>query len=101
MTELRKLYEKHMKAWRNRGDSLSAYYYSLEKTNVPEIDEILATVAFAGKMYHHTTDWEDNLWDEPISVVDMINEAARRAAEAWKANSGKPLPTPPQETDNG
>lgn len=59
---------------------LNAYYYSFEPTGVAEIDEILQMVAMAGRHYHNTNEWTDPDLEGGISVVDMIQEAAIRAA---------------------
>lgn len=57
--------------------SINSYYFSFSPTRSEEINEILRTVAAAGKSYHHTEDWEDG---EP-SCVDDIQDAANVAAE--------------------
>jgi hypothetical protein len=61
------------------------YYIHFEATGVPEIDRLLSAVGLAGKMYHHTSDWnEDDADYGPIrkgeSPVDFIQRAARDAA---------------------
>lgn len=63
---------------------MDAYYYGFYKTGVREIDEILSAVAMAGKGYHHTESWTDDLYGEDYSYVDMIQELANRAAKKLK-----------------
>ncbi len=62
---------------------MNAYYYSFNKTGVREIDEILSAVAMAGKGYHHTEEWDDNIYGEDYSYVDLIQEIANRTAKKW------------------
>ena len=59
----------------------SAYWFSLDKTGVSEIDEILRLIAEAGKAYHSTEFWNDayDESDEP-SYIERIQEAANKAA---------------------
>jgi len=63
---------------------MRAYYYGFDKTGVREIDEILSAVAMAGKGYHHTENWSDELYSEPYSYIDLIQEMANRAARKLK-----------------
>ena len=69
-----------------RGESrLRACYYGFKPTGVDEIDDILACVAAAGKGYHCTSDWAEEpageeMWGEGKSYIDLIQEAADRAA---------------------
>lgn len=62
---------------------MNAYYYGFEATGVAAIDEILEAVAWAGKAYHHTEDWNERSHEES-SVVDMIQAAAGRAAAKFQ-----------------
>lgn len=50
-----------------------AYYYEFEATGDDKIDAILEAVAFAGKRYHHTNDWDEE-------VIGAIQRAANRAS---------------------
>lgn len=59
-------------------ENLSAYYFSFETTGNTEIDRILGAVAWAGKAYHHTEDWDND--DLGLSCVDNIQNAANLAA---------------------
>lgn len=73
---------------------LDAYHYGFAATGVREIDEILSAVACAGKSYHHTEYWSDAPGGEP-SYVELIQEAADRAAsaiQALKEGQGRPMP---------
>lgn len=71
-------------------NSLNAYYYGFDRTGVALIDDILAAVAAAGKAFHHTEDWDDVMeYDYRCikagqSPIDAIQEAANRAAEAFR-----------------
>ena len=62
---------------------LLAYYYSFDETGVEEIDNVLAAVAWAGKAYHNTSDWNDTDIEE-TSVADQIQAAAGDAAAKFK-----------------
>lgn len=42
---------------------LNAYYYSFQQTGVEAIDRILSAVACAGKAFHHTEQWTDDVYD--------------------------------------
>lgn len=66
-----------------------AYYYSFTPTGIYEIDLILSAVACAGKSFHYTADWIDDSscgWinHEGASPVDWIQNAANKAAIAWR-----------------
>lgn len=58
---------------------LSAYYYAFDATGVQEIDRILCSVASAGKSYHHTDDWSEE-------VIEPIQNAAKEAAARIEAD---------------
>jgi hypothetical protein len=71
------------------------YYIHFEPTGVPEIDRLLSAVGLAGKMYHHTSDWNEDDADygsvrKGESPVDFIQRAANDAARAARL-------TPPAE----
>ena len=76
---------------------MEAYYYSFESTGCEEIDRILSAVACAGKAFHHTDQWNDEIWDgtpedrrpdpyEPFlrgwTPIEWIQNAANDAAVA-------------------
>lgn len=78
---------------------MGAYYYWFDRTGEPAIDAILSAVAYAGKAFHGTEDWDlTDVNYGPIrgdmSAVDVIqaaaNEAARQlshpapAEQAWR-----------------
>jgi len=67
---------------------MDAYYYSFQKTGIPEIDKILSAVACAGKAFHHTQDWCDECseWEPHTGKcpVDWIQNAANEAADKLK-----------------
>lgn len=73
---------KAMESIEQRRDSgnLRAYYYAFTPTGNADIDLILAAVASAGKMYHHTDGWSDD--DYGPSCIELIQEAANRAARS-------------------
>lgn len=60
--------------------NLDAYYYGFYPTNCEQVDRLLGTVAYAGKCYHHTEDWEDKN-SEGVSPIDNIQAAAIEAAD--------------------
>lgn len=63
---------------------MDAYYYGFDATGVRAVDEILSAVAAAGKMYHGTDQWTDVTEWAPVSPVEMIQQAANRAAESFR-----------------
>jgi len=63
---------------------MQAYYFGFDPTGVLAIDRILSAVAVAGKMYHSTADWNDDL-DEP-SYAARIQLAANEAAAEWQVS---------------
>lgn len=75
---------------------MDAYYYGFGSTGVPEIDKILSAVACAGKAYHHTECWQNDC--EPYkghsgnSPVEWIWNAAKEAADKWRADDSSPTP---------
>jgi hypothetical protein len=64
---------------------LSAYYYGFDPTDVEEIDLILAAVATAGKLTHHTEWWNDVIDYYGESPVGFIQRMAEQAAEQVKS----------------
>ncbi len=68
---------------------MNAYYYGFRPTGVRAVDEILSAVACAGKAYHHTDAWCDGYGDEP-SYVELIQEAADRAANLLREKPTEP-----------
>ena len=71
---------------------MSAYYYEFEPTGVKEVDELLSAVAWAGKAFHHTSQWNDECsnygpsvdTENGITPVDWIQNAANRCAKQIK-----------------
>lgn len=61
--------------------NLAAYYYAFTPTGVLAVDRILAAVARAGKLYHHTEDWNETPTVDGQSPVHSIQDAANRAAD--------------------
>lgn len=60
---------------------MCAYYYSFTPTGVRSVDEVLSSVAFAGKAFHDTEQWTDGCgFLDGKSCRDLIQEAAARAA---------------------
>ena len=77
---------------------MNAYYYGFEPTGVEEIDLILSAVACAGKGYHLTEDWNEELGFEhpPFrgkTYIEWIQNAAIDAAEALRTSQDKGEPT--------
>ena len=83
---------------------MQAYYYSFTPTGVEAIDRLLSAVAWAGKAYHHTDGWTDEVYDlnaagekvprpyEPFlrgwTPAEWIQNAAVDAAAAFTARPG-------------
>lgn len=69
---------------------MDAYYYGFDMTGIAIIDRILSAVACAGKSFHHTQDWNDEVspYGEHLrgnSPVEWIQNAANDAAELLRA----------------
>jgi hypothetical protein len=87
---------------------MDAYYYSFDPTGERLVDEVLSAVAWAGKAYHHTGDWNKecggyygpyNRGDTPVGYIqpkaaecaatltDLHDRlaAAERERDEWKA----------------
>jgi hypothetical protein len=76
---------------------MSAYYYGFSETGVKDIDLILSSVATAGKAYHHTDQWHDDVSYsypnmEGKNPVEWIQNAANSAAYIWKTRSDQCIP---------
>jgi len=75
---------------------LDAYYYGFTPTGNEAIDRILCAVACAGKAYHHTEDWNDDVSGpyEPFlrgkTVAEWIQNAANDAAASLSNGVLKP-----------
>lgn len=82
---------------------MDAYYYSFDKTGVPEIDRILSAVACAGKACHHTEGWNDESTPYPghdgETPAEWIQNAANDAAKILQENAR--AMTPATESDYG
>jgi hypothetical protein len=64
-----------------RGDRrFNAYYFSFDPTGNEDIDRILAAVALAGKMFHHTEGWTEDDIGWGYDLIDLIQAAANTAA---------------------
>jgi hypothetical protein len=74
---------------------LDAYYYSFNETGVPAVDKVLSAVACAGKAFHHTDSWRDDV-DFPESYAEHLRG---RCPMEWIQNAAidaaKELSTPP------
>src|SRR5690606_14490335 len=82
----------------------NAYYYSFERTGVPEVDAILSALAWAGKGMHSTQNWSDaeynfgyGPFDAGLSYVDVIQAAANEAAERIRSLAAAVPSTTEQE----
>ena len=61
---------------------MDAYYYSFNHTGSNVVDGILSAVACAGKAFHNTSEWNDEIeWDNNKTPVEKIQEAAERTAK--------------------
>lgn len=59
-------------------------YLWFTRTNVPEIDEIINQLEYAGDSYHHTAQWDDEAWGVPGKTHrELIQEALEKAANAY------------------
>lgn len=71
---------------------LSAYYYSFDSTGVLEVDRVLSAVAWAGKAYHHTDQWNEDAGERDglkgNTPVEWIQNAANALAHQF-ARSGE------------
>ena len=74
---------------------MDAYYYGFEETGDRAIDELLSAIAHAGKAYHNTEGWNDELYSDYSehyphlqgeTVTDWIQNAANRAANKKPAD---------------
>lgn len=73
---------------------MDAYYYWFDRTGVPAIDAILSAVAYAGKAFHGTHQWQDtDVNYGPItggmSAADLIQAAANEAAKSVTQTAGE------------
>lgn len=68
-------------------DNLDAYYYGFDPTGNADVDRILGAIAYAGKAYHHTEDWDDASVIG-VSCVGNIQNAAALAAARIEALEG-------------
>lgn len=66
---------------------MDAYYYGFEPTGVQAIDAVLSAVATAGKMFHGTDCWNDEMYGYP-SAREVIQATADLAAEALSPRKG-------------
>ena len=92
MSEAAKLTYRQREMLTAPDSRMNAYYYSFERTGVPEVDAILSALAWAGKGMHSTQNWSDaeyNLgygpFDAGLSYVDVIQAAANEAAGRIRA----------------
>ena len=80
--------------WFDHQLARGSYYYSFKRTGIVAVDRILGAVCAAGKGFHHTDQWceevfEDENGDIKISYRDLIQAAADDAARAWLAHDDK------------
>ena len=65
---------------------MDAYYYQFQKTGCGQIDKILSAIATAGKAFHHTDQWNDDVdkrWagnHEGKTPIEWIQNAGNAAA---------------------
>ena len=60
---------------------LDGYYIGFESTGNAAVDKILGAVACAGKAFHHTTDWTEDIEDY------YYDDHTGGSAEAWIQNA--------------
>ncbi len=58
---------------------MKACYYEFDFTGCEVIDNILAKVAKAGELHHHTSDWNEYI------IIAEIQKAAEEAADHMEA----------------
>ncbi len=61
------------------------YYYSFERTGIKEVDEMLYAIERAGKAFHHTSQWNDEVGNlyagvEGETPVEWIQNSANKLA---------------------
>jgi len=66
-----------------RNRRMNAYYYGFDETGCDPIDNLLESVAIAGKGSHHTDCWSDSYNDEE-SAIDVIQRVAQEGADSIK-----------------
>ena len=69
---------------RYHGQIKQGYYIGFEETGVPAVDRLLAALGHAGKGYHNTEMWNEELdygTFAGASFADVIQAAANEAAE--------------------
>jgi hypothetical protein len=63
---------------------MDAYYYGFDKTGERSIDRILSAVAWAGKAFHSTDQWNEEAGERPghegITPVEWMQSAGKHAA---------------------
>ena len=64
--------------------NLRAYYYGFEPTGCEAVDKILGAVAYAGKAFHSTSEWQDEMRDG-TTCIERIQNAANSAAKETAA----------------
>ena len=80
---------------------MDAYYYGFDATGSETIDKILGAVACAGKSYHHTENWDEEVcvyddhtgktpteWIQNAAIeaaaeIARLREALSSLVEAW------------------
>lgn len=72
-------------------DDLDAYYFGFEPTGNADVDRILGAIAYAGKAYHHTEDWDDASVIGVSCVGNIQNAAALAAARIEALEAEKAL----------
>lgn len=64
---------------------MEAYYFRFEPTECYPVDKILSSVACAGKGFHNTSNWNDEIgkskeFPDGYSYVDLIQQSAFEAS---------------------
>lgn len=77
--------ERELLDQKGYGDQIKqGYYIGWDATGVPAVDRLLAALGHAGKGYHHTEGWNDELEYGTFagsSFAHVIQRAANEAAE--------------------
>ena len=61
---------------------MNAYYYGFDPTGCEVVDKILSEIAYAGKAFHSTSLWNEEMYDG-TTCVGRIQEAANNAAKEY------------------
>ena len=67
------------------GMRMQGYYIGFDQTGHEGVDLLLSAIAYAGKMYHSTEHWHEEMCDRDYSCADLIQLAAKHLAAEIRA----------------